>query len=64
MLDKLISAEEVLKETATQTIFDFTYEDVIGAAVIDHIGDYSDRLEDPRVSEFGGDEDLYGIEDF
>jgi len=64
MLDKLISAEEVLRETATQTIFDFTYEDVIGAAVIDHIGDYSDRLEDPRVSEFGGDEDLYGIEDF
>ena len=64
MVDKLEFGAEILNVTATQKIFDFTYEDVIGAPVIDHIGDYSDRLEDPRVSEFGGDEDLYSTEDF
>lgn len=61
---KLQDSLERLIDLVTQFEFEFVYEDVIGASVIDHIGDYSDRLEDPRISEFGGDEDLYDFEDF
>jgi hypothetical protein len=64
LLNKLIEGGNILRTVSGQKEFTFTYEDIIGAPVIDHIGDYSDRLEDPRVSEFGGDEDLYTTEDF
>lgn len=65
LLQELQDRRDVLlADSPLQTEFEFTYEDIIGAKVIDHIGDYSDRLEDPRISEFGGDEDLYDYEDF
>jgi len=63
-LATLEAGEEFLRSEELEQEFVFRYEDVIGAPIIDHIGDYSDRLEDPRISEFGGDEDLYDYEDF
>ncbi len=63
-LATLEAGEEFLGSEELEQEFVFRYEDVIGAPIIDHIGDYSDRLEDPRISEFGGDEDLYDYEDF
>tara|TARA_R100001163_G_C5068124_1_gene207934 strand:+ start:2229 stop:7241 length:5013 start_codon:yes stop_codon:yes gene_type:complete len=47
-----------------KTEFNFRYEAVIGAPVIDHIGDYSEDLTDPAIAEFGGNESLYDMDDF
>ena len=55
---------DVTADGVDQTEFSFNYEAVIGAPVIDHIGDYSEDLADPGISEFGGNESLYDMDDF
>ena len=55
---------DVTADGIDETDFSFTYETVIGAPVIDHIGDYSEDRSDPGFSEFGGNETLYDMDDF
>ena len=42
----------------------FTWATIVGAPVIDHIGDYTTEETVPGISEFGGFEYLYEDEDF
>jgi len=69
MSNRLAEARVVLDRDvdsagATQTVFEFREGYIHGAPIIDHVGDYEDRVTDPRYSEFGGEETLYDDDNF
>jgi chloramphenicol O-acetyltransferase len=61
---RLFLMNDVDEVGETKTVFSFSYDTVLGAPVIDHIGDYAEDLLDPSMAEIGGDNTLYDMDDF